>query len=147
MQDITNGSVTNQATVYGTSPTGIIVQDLSDSSSNTGDGGTVLGIEGCKVEVFNAVTPNSDGNNDYLYIRGLDCYTDNSIEIYNRWGVKVFETQGYDNNTKAFRGYSDGRVTIKQSEALPSGTYYYVLKYKELNGNISSKTGYLYLTQ
>ena len=71
VQDITNGSVTNQATVYGTSPTGFIVHDLSDSTSNTSDGGTVLGVEGCKVEVFNAVTPNNDGDNDFLYIRGL----------------------------------------------------------------------------
>ncbi len=147
VQDITIGSVTNQATVFGTSPTGFIVQDLSDSSNNTGDEGTVLGVQGCKVEVFNAVTPNNDGNNDYLYIRGLDCYNDNSVEIYNRWGVKVYDVQGYDNSTKAFRGYSDGRVTIKQSEALPNGTYYYILKYKGSNGSESTKTGYLYLTQ
>jgi uncharacterized repeat protein (TIGR01451 family)/gliding motility-associated-like protein len=146
-QDITNGSVTNQATVYGTSPTGSIVSDLSDSTSNTSNEGTVLGVQGCKVEVFNAVTPNNDGSNDYLYIRGLDCYSDNSVEIYNRWGVKVYAVQGYDNNAKAFRGYSDGRVTIKQSEALPNGTYYYILKYKGLNGLESSKIGSLYLTQ
>ena len=147
VQDVINGSVFNQATVYGTSPLGIIVQDLSDSNNNTGNSGTVLGIQGCKVEVFNAVTPNTDGNNDYLYIRGLDCYTDNSIEIFNRWGVLVYEIEGYDNNTRSFKGYSDGRVTIKQSEALPNGTYYYILKYKEFNGNVSTKTGFLYLTQ
>ena len=145
-QDLINGSVTNQATVYGTPPTGAPVYDLSDSSSNTGNNGTVLGVEGCKVEVFNAVTPNNDGNNDYLFIRGLDCYNDNSIEIYNRWGVKVYETQGYDNSTRAFRGYSEGRVTINKSEPLPYGTYYYILKYKDYTGNSLTKTGFLYLT-
>ena len=145
-QDVINESVTNQATVYGTSPTGGIVNDLSDSTSITGDNGTVLPIKACKVDVFNAVTPNNDGNNDYLFIKGLDCYTDNSIEIYNRWGVKVYETQGYDNSIRAFRGYSEGRVTINKSEPLPNGAYYYVLKYKDFNGNGLTKTGFLYLT-
>jgi gliding motility-associated-like protein/uncharacterized repeat protein (TIGR01451 family) len=145
-QDVLNGSVTNQATVYGTTPNLNIVSDLSDSTSITGNNGTVLPIKACIVNVFNAVTPNNDGNNDYLYIRGLECYTDNSIEIYNRWGVKVYETQDYNNSIRAFRGYSEGRVTINQSEALPNGTYYYVLKYKELNGNTTTKTGFLYLT-
>ena len=145
-QDIINGSLTNQATVYGTPPSGNQVHDLSSSESNTKDDPTVLPIVGCKVEVFNAVTPNNDGNNDFLYISGLDCFTDNSIEIFNRWGVSVYEIQGYDNLVRAFRGYSEGRVTINKSELLPSGTYYYVLKYKDYHGNALSKTGYFYLT-
>ena len=145
-QDIINGSLTNQATVYGTPPSGNQVHDLSSSESNTKDDPTVLPIVGCKVEVFNAVTPNNDGSNDFLYISGLDCFTDNSIEIFNRWGVSVYEIQGYDNLVRAFRGYSEGRVTINKSELLPSGTYYYVLKYNDYHGNALSKTGYFYLT-
>ncbi|MEO0038312.1 MAG: hypothetical protein RIQ59_1523, partial [Bacteroidota bacterium] len=146
-QDISNGSVYNQATVFGTSPAGIIVHDLSDSTSNTGDSATVTEIKGCQVEVFNAVTPNNDGNNDYFYIRGLDCFPENSVEIFNRWGVEVFEVENYDNNLRAFKGYSEGRVNVNQSDALPNGTYYYILKYKEFNGTISTKTGFLYLTK
>ena len=146
-QDIINGSVSNQATVFGTAPSGIIVNDLSDSTSNSGNSVTITEIKGCQIEVFNAVTPNNDGNNDYFYIRGLDCFTDNSVEIYNRWGVKVFETANYDNNSRVFKGYSEGRVTISQPDALPNGTYYYILKYKDINGIISSKTGFLYLTK
>ena len=146
-QDIINGSVSNQATVFGTSPAGIIVHDLSDSTSNTGDSATVTEIKGCQVEVFNEVTPNNDGNNDYFYIRGLDCFPENSVEIFNRWGVEVFEVENYDNNLRAFKGYSEGRVNVNQSDALPNGTYYYILKYKEFNGTISTKTGFLYLTK
>ena len=146
-QDIINGSVSNQATVFGTAPSGIIVNDLSDSTSNSGNSVTITEIKGCQIEVFNAVTPNNDGNNDYFYIRGLDCFTDNSVEIYNRWGVKVFETANYDNNSRVFKGYSEGRVTISQPDALPNGTYYYILKYKDINGIISFKTGFLYLTK
>ena len=146
IQDGINGNVTNQAIVYGTSPTDGIVNDFSDSSSITGNNATVLVVEGCKVEVFNAVTPNNDGKNDYLYIRGLDCYSDNSVEIYNRWGVIVYEIQGYDNSNRAFKGYSEGRVTVNKSDPLPYGTYYYVLKYKDNSGNVLTKSGFLYLT-
>ncbi len=51
---------------------------------------TIIVINGCNIEVFNAVTPNNDGNNDIFYIKGLECFTDNSVEIFNRWGLKVF---------------------------------------------------------
>ena len=147
VQDIINGSISNQATVFGTSPSGIIVNDLSDSTSNSGNSATITEIKGCQIEVFNAVTPNNDGNNDYFYIRGLDCFTENSVEIYNRWGVKVFEIANYDNNLRVFNGYSEGRVNISQTDALPNGTYYYILNYKEFNGDTLTKTGFLYLTQ
>jgi hypothetical protein len=36
---------------------------------------------------------------------------DNTVEIYNRWGVLVFERAGYNNDDRAFRGVSEGRVT------------------------------------
>ena len=145
--DLLVGSITNQATVYGTSPTGIIVQDLSDSSSNTSDEGTVLGIERCKVEVFNAVSPNGDGKNDIFRVEGLECYPENSVEIYNRWGVLVFEREKYNNLDRAFRGISEGRVTIKQSEELPVETYFYIVRYKEVDGKVYEKSGYLYLNR
>lgn len=145
--DIIAESVTNQATVFGTSPLGIIVSDLSDDSSNLGDNGTVLPISGCAINVFNALTPDGDGLNDYFMIGGIECYPDNSVEIYNRWGVLVFETKGYDNNAKSFRGYSEGRTTIKQSEGLPTGTYFYILQYKKQNGSTAKKDGYLYINR
>lgn len=52
----------------------------------------------------NAFTPNGDGNNDVLYLRG-DNITDLHLAIYNRWGELVFETHdqavGWDGT---FRG-------------------------------------------
>jgi hypothetical protein len=69
------------------------------------------------------------------------------VEIYNRWGVLVFERNGYNNDDRAFRGISEGRVTVKQSEELPEGTYYYILKYKDSAGNNFEKAGYLYINR
>jgi gliding motility-associated-like protein len=98
------------------------------------------------VEVFNAISANNDGRNEILYIRGLDCFTDNNVTVYNRWGVVVYEVDGYNNEDKSFRGYSEGRVTVNKNEKLPDGTYYYVLRYKDLSGNAIEKVGYLYIS-
>jgi gliding motility-associated-like protein/uncharacterized repeat protein (TIGR01451 family) len=145
--DIILGTVTNQATVVGTSPSGVVVQDKSDDLDNSKDNPTVLSITGCVIEVFNAVSPNGDGDNDVFYIRGLECYPDNSVEVFNRWGVLVFERDHYNNADRAFRGVSEGRVTVNQAEELPEGTYYYVFKYKDGNANGHQKAGYLYINR
>ena len=80
------------------------------------------------VLVHNAFSPNGDGINENFIIDNLDftdCYPTNTVEIYNRWGVLVFETTGYNNTTRVFNGISQGRTTISQSSGLPTGTYFY----------------------
>lgn len=94
--------------------------------------------------VYNAVSPNGDGLNDTFHIKGLDKFPDNTLEIYNRWGVKVYDAKGYNESDKMFAGYSDGRATINRGEKLPTGTYFYILKYN--NGTkVKEKAGYLYI--
>ncbi|WP_046759269.1 gliding motility-associated C-terminal domain-containing protein, partial [Kordia jejudonensis] len=96
------------------------------------------------LEIFNAVTPNGDGDNDVFTIRNIELFPDNQVRIYNRWGVLVYETQGYGQNGNYFRGVSNGRVTIQQNKLLPVGTYYYVIDYV-VNGTTKSRAGYLYI--
>jgi gliding motility-associated-like protein len=112
-------------------------------------------VLGCgSIFVHNAFSPDGDGINDRFKIDNIEdviCYPENTVEIYNRWGVLVYETKGYDNVTKVFKGYSEGRVTVDRSAGLPTGTYFYVLNYKSvgLQNEIitNSKQGYLYLTR
>ncbi|WP_297507677.1 gliding motility-associated C-terminal domain-containing protein, partial [Flavobacterium sp.] len=108
-------------------------------------------VEPCAALVINnALTPNDDGANDYFIIENIQnttCYPENSVEIYNRWGVKVYDTTNYDNSTRVFRGISEGRATVNQSAELPTGTYFYILKYKTTEGNYVTKNGYLYLSR
>ncbi|MBZ4042155.1 gliding motility-associated C-terminal domain-containing protein [Flavobacterium hibisci] len=106
------------------------------------------------VVVHNAFSPNGDGINDFFKIDNIDettCYPENTVEIYNRWGILVFETTNYNNTTNAFDGTSRGRTTIKQSEGLPTGTYFYIINYKSLDGNnalqSNRKDGFLYLSK
>lgn len=100
------------------------------------------------VVVYNAVSPDGDGHNDYLIIDNIQRFPNNSLEVYNRWGVKLYETTNYDSNGNVFKGISEGRGTMNKGEKLPSGTYYYVLKYDYTDGNGSrmvTKSGYLHL--
>lgn len=96
------------------------------------------------VEVFNAISPNGDGINDTFHIKGLAQYPDNTVEIYNRWGVKVYDAKSYNETDNMFRGYSDGRTTIKRGDKLPTGTYFYILRYNK-DGSGIEKSGYLYI--
>ncbi|WP_376777502.1 gliding motility-associated C-terminal domain-containing protein [Flavobacterium covae] len=97
--------------------------------------------------IYNHMTPNGDGNNDVFFIDGIDKFPNNSVEVYNRWGVLVYEAKGYNNNDRSFRGISSGRVTIKQLEELPEGTYYYMFKYEDTKGMPQEKAGYLYINR
>uniref|UniRef100_UPI00192AE78D T9SS type B sorting domain-containing protein n=1 Tax=Flavobacterium sp. UGB4466 TaxID=2730889 RepID=UPI00192AE78D len=145
--DINSGSISNQAEVFGTSPDHIEVKDKSDDSSVLGDKPTVLSLQGCVIKIFNAVSINGDSKNERFYIQGLECYPDNTVQIFNRWGVLVFDRDHYNNNDIVFRGISEGRVTIKDSKGLPEGTYYYIIKYKDHQSTPHQEAGYLYLTK
>ncbi|OCB68413.1 hypothetical protein B0A79_07085, partial [Flavobacterium piscis] len=145
--DINKGSVSNQASVQARSAKGVLVDDLSDDENETGDKPTVLALNGCEIKVFNAFSPNGDDINSRFYIRGLECYPDNTVEIYNRWGILVYNIDKYNNDDRAFKGFSEGRTTIKQSEGLPVGTYFYILKYKDSGSNPHELSGYLYINK
>lgn len=69
----------------------------------------------------NLITPNGDGKNDYFYLKDLpegNCsYFFTSIEIFNRWGGKVFIS-----HDPAFRW---------DAEDNPAGMYYYRINLNE----------------
>jgi gliding motility-associated-like protein len=96
-------------------------------------------------DIYNAISPNGDGKNDIFKISGIDCYPDNTVKIYNRYGVVVYEKDGYDNVTNPFEGYSDGRSTVKRGDKLPTGTYFYTVQYNNA-GNKIEKSGYLFIS-
>ncbi|MDC6406651.1 MULTISPECIES: gliding motility-associated C-terminal domain-containing protein [Maribacter] len=100
-----------------------------------------------QIEVFNVITPNGDGVHDVLRIDGLENYPNNTIRIYNRWGVSVFTTRAYNTEGNVFDGTSQGRVTVDQSNRLPVGTYFYILDYEEPNGTIKQLSGYIYINR
>ncbi|MGS4344187.1 gliding motility-associated C-terminal domain-containing protein [Myroides odoratus] len=91
------------------------------------------------IVIYNLVTPDGDGKNDYFIIDNIKNYPNNKVEIFNRWGARVYETRGYDplgdGSSNVFRGYSEGKVTVDKGSKLPSGTYYYVITYEYTDAN------------
>ena len=100
-----------------------------------------------EVEVFNVITPNGDGVHDVLTIAGLENYPDNTIKIFNRWGVLVYSTRAYNTEGNIFDGTSEGRVTVDADRKLPVGTYFYILDYVDGAGNTISLSGYIYINR
>ncbi len=100
----------------------------------------------CELVVYNAITPNKDGKNDYFLIDQLNnggCAQNISVKIFNRWSRKVFETTNYGLAGRVFDGHSN------KGDQLPAGTYFYVLEfeYETEKGDRKpfQKQGYLYL--
>ncbi len=77
-----------------------------------------------------AFSPNNDGQNDYLYVRG-DCIKILQFEIFDRWGNKVFETT--DKNIP-WNGMFNGK-------AANTGAYMYYLSATLYDGTTQTKKG------
>ena len=145
-QDINNGLVSNQALATARAA-GSVLTVSSDDSDTIGTDPTVTKLEGCTVKVFNGLSLDGNGVNDSFYIGGIECYPNNEVHIFNRWGVSVYDARGYNNDTVSFKGYSEGRATVSDSSQLPEGTYFYVLQYTATDGSTHKKDGYLYITR
>ena len=92
------------------------------------------------LEIYNAISPNGDGLNDILIIRNIESYPENELFIFNRWNQKVFEVKGYGVNGNIFDGSHQ-----KTKRMLPVGTYFYIFSYKNKNGLLVNRKGYLYI--
>ena len=108
---------------------------------------TDLDVAGEEIEVFNVLTPNGDGVHDELVIRNLENFPNNTVKIYNRWGVLVFQTRAYNTTGNVFDGTSDARATLNQDSKLPVGTYFYIIEYEADNGRMNQVSGYIYLNR
>jgi gliding motility-associated-like protein len=101
------------------------------------------------VMVYNAISPNGDGVNDFFLIDGITLYPENTVEIYNRLGIKVFETKNYNSNGNVFSGYSNVNTIISKQEKLASDIYFYTVKYEYGDNGKPTRTirstGYLYI--
>jgi len=85
----------------------------------------------------NVFTPNSDGKNDIFELNGTsDCIEKFTIIVYNRWGLKIFESNKITVEW-------DGRISngIKADD----GTYFYIIKIETTSGEETQKSGFVTL--
>lgn len=85
------------------------------------------------VTVFNAFSPNGDGFNDTWKINRIESFDSASINVYDRWGQRVYKTIGYN---EPWDGTNDGK-------RLSTGTYYYVIELNSLTVVSEPITGYV----
>ncbi|TPG67506.1 PKD domain-containing protein [Hymenobacter nivis] len=71
------------------------------------------------IRIPNAFTPNGDGRDDTWQIEFIEQFPDNTVNVFNRWGNKVFSTDNYS-RANEWRGDINGQPA-------PVGTYYYVV--------------------
>lgn len=105
---------------------------------------TVTTAEGCvdtasvtvevvpAISIPNAFTPNGDQTNEVWNIGNKELYPDMRVEVFNRWGNKVFSSVGYG---IPWDGTYNG-------EQLPVATYYYIIYLNRLtdepiSGNVT----------
>jgi gliding motility-associated-like protein len=92
------------------------------------------------VIISKAVTPNGDQYNEYFTIEGLEnCGFTVEVEIFNRWGAKIYESKDYQNNWNGF-AHSN---SIGGSNNVPAGTYYYIVNV--VGSAFKPLTGYIYV--
>jgi gliding motility-associated-like protein len=89
------------------------------------------------------VTPNGDGINDALEIPEIALSPNNTIHIFDRYGLKVFEMQNYTNTE--FTGVATtNNFVIAKDKGLPSGVYFYILSLDDINLDFQ---GFFYLAR
>ncbi|ATA67592.1 hypothetical protein CGC48_02445 [Capnocytophaga cynodegmi] len=94
--------------------------------------------------VYNGVSTES-GSENYLKFEPIENYKNLQIEIFNELGQKVYESKNYQKNGEVFRGYANVKGVFRKGKRLPTGTYFYVLKYQDITGKSNTKQGYLFV--
>jgi gliding motility-associated-like protein len=108
-----------------------IVTGYNSMQCYSNDTINVLVVEDCgEMFVPNAFSPNDDGANDILYVRG-QCLETLTFMVFNRWGEKVFET---NNQSQGW----DGRY---KGDMMNSGVFVYRVEGKTYDGKAYTMKG------
>ena len=75
-------------------------------------------IESDCIEVPSGFTPNGDGFNDTWVVAGSEYLVDANVQVFNRWGQRVFYSQ---RNKEYWNGYF-------HNKPLPIADYYYIIE-------------------
>ncbi len=105
-----NGFTGSEATVTDSGTYYVTITGLCNNASDT----VIVTTEVCDIIAPTIITPNGDGHNDALVFVGLEHYPNSLLQVFNRWGLKVYESTNYQNDWSPGDDVSDG-------------TYFYIL--------------------
>ncbi len=80
------------------------------------------------LHIPNTFSPNNDNNNETWVIEGIEKYPNCLLQVFTRWGQKIFQASGYS-ASKAWDG-TNGKGEVTE------GVYYYVLELRDGSGEI-----------
>jgi len=123
----------NPEFIFKTDGTYTVVQIVTNQYNCSDTASTDIVIENTKTyapKVPTGFSPNSDNNNDVLYVRGGP-FTSLHFKVFDQWGKVVFETN--DPNT----GWDGKYKSVDQ----PIGTYVYTVEAETNAGQFYKKSG------
>lgn len=98
-------------------PGTIMVEVTDENQCQSNESYTLIAENEACITVFEIITPNGDGQNDTWIINGLDIYPKTTVQVFDRWGRKVYSSEGYP---QPWDGTQDGKV-------LPMDSYHYII--------------------
>lgn len=114
-----NGDMSPTLTVYSQTQDQEIWVNVTNDFGCVGSDTIVVRFCGV-LEIPNAFTPNDDGINDIWEIEQLFVFNEVTIDVFDRWGQRVFQSSGYSSEQ-----FWDG--TSQKGKKLPMDAYYYVI--------------------
>ena len=95
--------------------------------------------------VPNVFSPNGDGINDVFRVSGLTGFTNVTIEVFNRWGKRVFTGTENGRDVEVPLGLFWDGADMNSGEILGDGVYYYILNANAQNGSSQSLNGQIHI--
>lgn len=86
-------------------------------------------VEVTDCELPNVFTPNGDGENDYLYLNVGDVENNVRLDVFNRWGQKVYGSMNYEKCTDSQDKDCWDGTNYNTGKVCAEGNYYYVLEF------------------
>ena len=83
----------------------------------------------CEVEIFTALSPNGNGENEFMVIENIENFGENSLEVFNRDGHLLYQQKAYGIDNQVFRGIANVNGIYRSGSNLPIGAYLYVFRY------------------
>ncbi len=112
-----NGTLVNNELIFsdtfGSPDTTNYILKVTDGCLTTATDTFKVIIKSCEIEVTNFISPNGDGINDLLIFPNAQYYPENTLQVYDRWGRRVFNSTNYKND------WNGGKLN--------DGSYFYVL--------------------
>jgi gliding motility-associated-like protein len=95
----------------------VVVTDMNSCPGTIDITVGVVGTEAC-LEIPQIITPNNDNFNDTWIIRNIDLFPDAEVQVFNRWGKRVYQSRNI--LADPWDGTDGGKL-------VPTDSYHYIL--------------------